>query len=447
MNEGKFNLIYKNESNRYRLGKEDCNKFHSRQFFYIYRARVEQLRERIIKNARKILSNESLTSTTIDYQKENNNVFLVGIVFKKMKFRQSVLYEFADDSNLKLKYTKKDDDNLVDESDLLELENNQQLIKLIGNIDKHSLVTGDVIGVYGSQARMDDTFKVEMMILPDLPPQIPLPIIEKDCYIAFISGISLAGGSEKTAKTIQALNRFQKWVNNELTLESHENTDDIVKNLIRLVIAGDFAQLNLIEIQRQKVAAIGLEYESNLDCFTGLDTFICSLLEKLSIDVMPGANDPTQCLIPQQPIPRYVFTGADEKKYSNFQTVTNPYRFSLGGLQFVGTSGQNLNDLARLTSPSGELDKMQRTLNMSNLFPTVPDTLSGFPFSTRDPLILEQLPHVYFCGNQNNFGQKLIEYDDGKRCLILTIPRFCETFEVALLNLRTLEVQSYSFKT
>uniref|UniRef100_A0A915MLV7 DNA polymerase delta subunit OB-fold domain-containing protein n=1 Tax=Meloidogyne javanica TaxID=6303 RepID=A0A915MLV7_MELJA len=225
-------------------------------------------------------SNESLTSTTIDYQKENNNVFLVGIVFKKMKFRQSVLYEFADDSNLKLKYTKKDDDNLVDESDLLELENNQQLIKLIGNIDKHSLVTGDVIGVYGSQARMDDTFKVEMMILPEIPHQIPWPIIEKDCYIAFISGISLAGGSEKTAKTIQALNTFQKWVNNGLTLASHEKTDNIVNNLIRL------------EIQRQKVAAIGLEYESNLDCFTGLDTFICSLLEKLSIDVMPGANDP-----------------------------------------------------------------------------------------------------------------------------------------------------------
>ncbi|KAL7070372.1 hypothetical protein ACQ4LE_010277 [Meloidogyne hapla] len=446
MSEG---LIYKNESNRYRLGKEDCNKFHSRQFFYIYRARVEQLRERIIKNARKILGNDNLTSTTIDYQISNNDVLLVGVVFKKMKFRQSVLYEFADDSNLKLKYTKDVNDNLVDESDLLELENNQQLIKLIGKIDKHSLVTGDVIGVFGSQDRMDDTFKVEMVIFPELPRQIPWPIIEKDCYIAFISGISLAGGSsEKSAITAKALDAFQKWVNNELTLPSHENkSGDIVENLIRLVIAGDFAHLNLIDIQRQKVAAIGQEYESNTDCFAELDTFLCSLLKKLSIDIMPGANDPTQCLIPQQPIPKDVFVGIDDKKFnSTLQAMTNPYRFSLGGLQLVGTSGQNLNDLARLTSPASDLERMERTLKMSNLFPTVPDSLSGFPFSTRDPLILEQLPHVYFCGNQQTFGQKLIEYDDGKRCLILTIPRFCETFEVVLLNLRTLKAHSYSFK-
>jgi hypothetical protein len=52
------------------------------------------------------------------------------------------------------------------------------LIKLIGKIDKHLLVTGDIIGVFGSQDRMDDTFKVDMLIFPDLPHQIPWPIIE-----------------------------------------------------------------------------------------------------------------------------------------------------------------------------------------------------------------------------------------------------------------------------
>jgi hypothetical protein len=52
---GQSNLVYRNESNRFRLGKIDCEKFQCRQFFYIYRSRVEQLSERIIKNARKKL--------------------------------------------------------------------------------------------------------------------------------------------------------------------------------------------------------------------------------------------------------------------------------------------------------------------------------------------------------------------------------------------------------
>lgn len=53
---------------------------------------------------------------------------------------------------------------------------------------------------------------------------------------------------------------------------------------------------------------------------------------------MPGANDPAQCMIPQQPIPLSIFNSA-AKFGSMLNTVTNPYRFLLNGVDFVGTSG------------------------------------------------------------------------------------------------------------
>jgi DNA polymerase delta subunit 2 len=75
-----------------------------------------------------------------------------------------------------------------------------------------------------------------------------------------------------------------------------------------------------------------------------------------------------------------------------------------------------LNDLERLTRDLPAMDRLERTLKLCHLFPTVPDTLSGFPFALRDPLVLDKLPHVYFCGNQPQFERKMAKIDnsDGK---------------------------------
>jgi len=68
-----------------------------------------------------------------------------------------------------------------------------------------------------------------------------------------------------------------------------------------------------------------------------------------------------------------------------------------------------VNDLGRLTRDNTAMDRMERTLKFGHLFPTVPETLDGFPFGTRDPLIIEQMPHIYFCGNQPEFGIKMVD--------------------------------------
>lgn len=56
---------------------------------------------------------------------------------------------------------------------------------------------------------------------------------------------------------------------------------------------------------------------------------------------MSGSNDPTSLFLPQQPIPRLLFPWS--RRYGKLlNTVTNPYKFSLNGLTFLGTSGNFL---------------------------------------------------------------------------------------------------------
>lgn len=72
----------------------------------------------------------------------------------------------------------------------------------------------------------------------------------------------------------------------------------------------------------------------------------------LPVDLMPGKGDPTNDLWPQQPIPRVIFQKSI-KNQGNFRTVTNPYKFKLADIQFVGTSGSTL--LFDLTTFQGEM--------------------------------------------------------------------------------------------
>jgi hypothetical protein len=93
----------------------------------------------------------------------------------------------------------------------------------------------------------------------------------------------------------------------------------------------------------------------NSDCFAHFDRFLTNFLvhsfyspsplnrktilqQNLPVDLIPGANDPSPCMIPQQPVPWIAFEAADKFK-PMLHPVTNPYQFSIGDLQFLGTSG------------------------------------------------------------------------------------------------------------
>ena len=81
--------------------------------------------------------------------------------------------------------------------------------------------------------------------------------------------------------------------------------------------------------------------------------------------------------------------------------MPNPYSCTVhGGLEIVGTSGQNLHDLMSNTDLECPLEALERLLKWGHLVPTSPDTLGCYPFEDKDPFVMARKPAVFFAANQ-----------------------------------------------
>eukprot|EP00116_Pleurobrachia_bachei_P011139 sb/3471401/ len=134
-------------------------------------------------------------------------------------------------------------------------------------------------------------------------------------------------------------------------------------------------------------------------------------------------------------------------QYTSFQSVTNPYEADLDGITFLGTSGQNIQNIRQYTRLNSGADIAEITLQSRHIAPTCPDTLGCYPYIDEDPFILRDCPHVYFCGNQKRFETKLVEGDQGQKTLVVCVPKFFDSHQVVLVNLKDLSCFPVSFAT
>lgn len=59
---------------------------------------------------------------------------------------------------------------------------------------------------------------------------------------------------------------------------------------------------------------------------------------------------------------------------------------------------------SEITDP---LDALESCLQWNHIAPTAPDTLGCFPYYDKDPFILDDCPHVFFVGNETEFGTRV----------------------------------------
>lgn len=288
----------------------------------------------------------------------------------------------------------------------------------------------------------DGKFLVDDILYYESGPQKPLSTLNESPLVVLISGLDWDFENE----FLQSLELLQQWIFGNL-----ESSDEDAKRdweaarVVRVIIAGNAIKSNEKSKHVLFASSESIDHNDTIKALQKLDAFIHDLSKSVHVDLMPGEFDPTNYMLPQQPLHPCMFVKSG--RFKSFQGVSNPYCFELAGRDILGSSGQNVMDIKRYSIIEKDIDALSASLKWSHIFPTAPDTLPCHPFYDSDPFIIEQCPHLYFAGNCTEFDTKIVEnVDKRSRTRLVCIPKFYETQTVAVVNLRTMETHKMSFK-
>ncbi|KJP89715.1 hypothetical protein AK88_00675 [Plasmodium fragile] len=346
--------------------------------------------------------------------KTNENCYCIGTLFKKMDLRPSILNEYISAIN-------EGEDvvvNYSNDEDVLFLEDETARLKLEGNINSDHYVTGLTVIIKG-RAMSNGSLYVDELIYAYVPKlQVPRCISDDDKYIMFVSGLCITE-QNGNAHSTSLLKDFI------LGLYGDKN---VAEKLIRVVIIGN--SLRNINNDEKDMKTV--------------DAFLASLCPAVYVDLMPGENDPTDAILPQQPFPNLFFKTA--KSYNSFQCVTNPYLFSVDNVNVCCMSGEPVNNIVSY-SKNSPLDALKMIAKSRILSPTCPDTLGCYPFIGKDPFCLQdddKYPHIFVNGN---CAQLEVQHMHGENTLplLVCLPSFDITPKAVLVNIKNMQHVTLTF--
>jgi DNA polymerase delta subunit 2 len=358
-------------------------------------------------------------------------------------------------------------DTYVSESgaDEMMLEDESGRLRITGEPLHRHFVTGCILAALGTE-EADGTFLVIATQCADLPRQPPrwerddvklsqqkqkAPKRERAGKLAIVSGLELTGADDDEV----SLNLLVEYLTGEAAGPS---TQADASKITRLIIAGGSLSKGSPILSREDFAAkknaarhYGYDASSyNAAPTTRLDEILSDILPTLPITLLPGASDPSNVALPQQPLHPALFPKTrlyaeppvvSNESLNGFDAVTNPWSGDIDGYRMLGSGGQTVKDLLKYVTRVKSVEAMEMMLRWRCVAPTAPDTLWCYPFQDEDPLMLKECPHIYFAGCQSKFEKSVIEGPAGQSVLLVSVPRFRSTGKIVLVDLESWEVE------
>ena len=420
---------YVNHDEPFRLQKRS----YDRQFSQLYFYRLARLRPQVVEAAQRAWPG-------VDYVRvldvpEEKEVFIVGTLYKEMSLKPSILDEYTKDVAPHVGGTK-----FTDASDMAVLEDEGGRVSLVGEnfiVGKH--VTGMIVAVKGKVLESGD-FEVSETCFAGLAPQMPLEVKGgEDRYVALVSGFSMGGDTTGSNNTMLKIQMMLDYCSGILGTEPEQT---MASRITRVIFAGGMLKGTAKLSQPTSYASVR-EQATALEPMHDADALLSELCEHVDLDIMPGVADPTNYSLPQQPFHRCLLP--QTTSLSSLTRCTNPHAFEIDNVQFLGTSGQNVDDVSRYSTFESPTEILAQMLQWRHIIPTAPDSLAAYPYSDEDPFILDQTPHVFFAGGQASYQSTLLEGPDGQKSRIVSVPEFAQDPVMVLVNLRTLDVHPIRF--
>ena len=359
-------------------------------------------------------------------------------------------------------------EKFIDEKDSLSLEDSSGRVKIDSksNLNIDEFVTGIPVAFKG-QLNNKEIFVVNEYLFYRLEDNItntPMDVElntpkENQNLILFISNLKIGNPNEiENGLGGIARSMLVDFIQNNNLTESLSNISSRIK---RVIFVGASAYVNdkIEELDKGsfiKAEEYKKEFNKIIENYTSLDKYLNLLSSYIQVDLMNNIEGNDGVYFPQNPNGQFLFL--ENIRNINAKTlnlVENPYIFDIYSYKlkdkkyFLGTSGENINCIMQYTSISEPLIAMEKTLEWGHLAPLAPDTFRIYPFTEKDPLLLEKIPDVYFISGKNEFKMKKVEFnydeDSKKSVTLMELPDFSSTFKGIVYNIDDDSINEINF--